>query len=95
MEKKKKKIYLTYYNSFIAQGLWQTNYQILSIIFLKVFTKLNVNIERMIKMWVFAELNLYSNVFIFIDIANVFLNTRILKMIQYNANVYFATGIAK
>ena len=49
----------------------------------------------MIKMWVFAEVNLYSNVFIFIDIANVFLNTRILKLIQYNANVYFATGIAK
>ena len=50
MEKKLQKIYLTYYNSFIAQGLWQANYQILSIIFLKMFTKLNVNIEMMIKM---------------------------------------------
>ena len=31
------KIYLTYYNFLIVQGLWQAHYEILSIIFLKEF----------------------------------------------------------
>ena len=30
IEKKLQKIYLTFYNLLIAQGLWQTHYQILS-----------------------------------------------------------------
>ena len=38
------KIYLTYHNLLIAQGLWHVHYQILSIIFLKDFIKLNKNI---------------------------------------------------
>ena len=42
MEKKFKKIHLTYYNLLIAQDLWQALYKTLSIIFLKVFIKLNV-----------------------------------------------------
>ena len=42
MEKKFKKIHLTYYNLLIAQDLRQALYKTLSIIFLKVFIKLNV-----------------------------------------------------
>ena len=34
----------------IAQDLWQVNYQILSIIFLKEFLELNVNSDMAIKM---------------------------------------------
>ena len=49
MEKKLQKIYLTYYNLLIVQGLWQPHYQILSIIFLMEFIKLNVNTDTMIK----------------------------------------------
>ena len=49
MEKKLQKIYLTYYNLLIVQDLWQAHYQILSIIFLKEFIELNVNLDRMVK----------------------------------------------
>ena len=49
MEKKLQKIYLTYYNLLIAQDLWQAHYQILSIIFLKEFIKLNVNMDTIIQ----------------------------------------------
>ena len=73
MEKKLQKIYLTYYNLLIAQDLWQAHYQILSIIFLKEFIKLNVNMDTMIKNVKLAELN--------INIAITFFNTRTLKMI--------------
>ena len=67
MEKKLKKIYLTYYNLSIAQGVWQAHYQILSIIFLQEFIKLNDNSDMMIKNVKLAELNK--------SIAKVFLNT--------------------
>ena len=43
MGQKLQKMYLTYYNLLIVQDLWQAHYQILSIIFLKEFIKLNVN----------------------------------------------------
>ena len=46
---KLQKIYLTYYNLLKAQDLWQAHHQILSIIFLKDFIKLNVNTDTMIK----------------------------------------------
>ena len=49
MEKKLQKIYLIYYNLSIVQDLWQVHYQIMSIIFLKEFMKLNVNMDTMIK----------------------------------------------
>ena len=49
MEKKLQNIYLTYDNLLIAQDLWQVHYQILSIIFLKEFIELNVNLDKMIK----------------------------------------------
>ena len=73
MEKKLQKIYRTYYNLLIVQDLWQAHYKILSIIFLKNFVELRVNTNMMIENVKPVQLN--------ISIANVFLNTRILKMI--------------
>ena len=49
MEKKSQKPFLTNYNLLISQDLWQAHYQILLIILLKEFTKLNVNMNRLIK----------------------------------------------
>ena len=66
-------MYLTNRNLLIAQDLWQANYQILSVIFLKKFIKLNVNTDMMIKIVKHVELNT--------SIATVFLNTQILKTI--------------
>ena len=57
MEKKLQKICLTYYNLLIAQDLWQVHYQILSIILLEKFTKLNVNADTRIKNVKPVELN--------------------------------------
>ena len=48
MEKRLQKIYLTSYNLMIVQELWQAHYQILSIVFLKEFVKLNVNMDTLI-----------------------------------------------
>ena len=56
MEKKLQKLYLTCDSLLIAQDLWQIHYQILSIIFLKEFIKLNVNTDMMMKNVKFAEL---------------------------------------
>ena len=67
MEKKLQKTYLTYSNLLIVQDLWQTHYQILSIIFQKKFIKLNVNMDMMIKNMKLEELN--------VSIPTVFLNT--------------------
>ena len=67
------KIYSTDYNLLIAQDLWQAHSQILSIIFLKKFIKLNVNTDPMIKNVTLAEFNIY--------ILTVFLNTHTLMMI--------------
>ena len=61
------KIYLLYYNLLMAQDLGQIHYQILSIIFLKKFIKLNLNLDMMIKRVIHVELN--------ISIATVFFNT--------------------
>ena len=69
MEKRLQKIYLTCYNLLIAEYLWQAHYEILSIIFLKVFIKLNVNLDMLVKNMELVELN--------ISIATVFLNTQI------------------
>ena len=73
MEKKLQKIYLTYYNLLIVQDLWQGHNQILSIISLKEFIELNVNLETMMKNVKHIELN--------ISIASIFLNIQILKII--------------
>ena len=73
MEKKLRKIYLTYYNILIAQVLWQAHYQILSIIFLKEFIELKVNADMMIKNEKLVELNISIKIF--------FLKMQFLKMI--------------
>ena len=69
MEEKLQKIYLIYYNLLIAQDLWQAYYKILTMIFLKKFVELNVNIDMMMKNVNLMELN--------IIIVTVFLNTQI------------------
>ena len=48
-KKKKKKTYLIDYNLLIVQGLWQAHYQIMLIILLKEWIKLNVNMDSVIK----------------------------------------------
>ena len=73
MEKKLQKIYVTYYNLLIAQNLWQAHYQILSIIFLRIFIGLNVNLETLIKNMKHVKLN--------ISTVTAFLDTKILKII--------------
>ena len=72
MENKLQKINLTYHSLLIAQDLWQAH-QILSIIFLKELTELNVNTEMVIKNMRLVELN--------ISITTVLLNIQTLKMI--------------
>ena len=49
MEKKLQKRYPKVYNLLIVQVLWQASFQVLSIILLKEFTKLKVNMNKMIK----------------------------------------------
>ena len=73
MEKTLQKIYLTYYSLLTVQDLWQTHYQIMSIIFLREFIELNVNTDMIIKNVKLVELN--------ISIGIIFLNIQTLKMI--------------
>ena len=73
MKKKLQKIYLTYYNLFMVQDLWQAHYQVLSIIFLKDFIEFNVNQDMAIKNVKHVELN--------ISIATMSSNIQTLKMI--------------
>ena len=56
MDKKLQKIYPTYYNLLIAQDLSKAHNQILSIIFLEEFIKLNVSTDTIIKNKKTAEL---------------------------------------
>ena len=56
MKKKLEKQYLTYYNLLIVQNVSQAH-QILSIIFLKEFLKLNINTDLMME-------NKYCNCFL-------------------------------
>ena len=72
-DKKSQKLYLTDYNLLIAQDLWQVHYQILLIILLKEFIKLNVNTDTLIKNVKLAESNT--------KITKTVLNTKALKMI--------------
>ena len=65
--------YLANYNLLIAQDLWQAHYQILLIILLKEFTKLNANVDMIIKNMKLAELNTNT--------ASAALNTQTFKMI--------------
>ena len=70
METKLQKIYLTYYSLLIAQNLIQVHYQILSVIALKEFIKVNVNTEMMIRNIKLAKFNK--------NFVTAFLNTQTL-----------------
>ena len=74
MGKKLQKMYLTYYK-FVdsAKFMAQAHSQILSIIFLKEFIKLNVNTSTMIKNVKLVELHS--------KYATVFFNTQTLEII--------------
>ena len=72
-DKKSQKLYLTDYNLLIVQDLWQVHYQILLIILLKEFIKLNVNTDTLIKNVKLAKSNT--------KITKTVLNTIALKMI--------------
>ena len=58
MDKNGEDIYLTYCNLLIAQDLWQVLYQIMSIIFLKEFIELSLNLDAMVKNVKHVELNI-------------------------------------
>ena len=68
MEKKKRKIFFTYYNLLIGKDLWQAHHQILLTIFLIEFITLNTNTKIMAKNVRLVEIN--------ISIAAVFWNTQ-------------------
>ena len=57
MEKKSQKSDFRDYNLLNVQDLWQPNYQILLIILLKIFIKLNVSIGTKIENVKVVELN--------------------------------------
>ena len=67
------KPYLTDYNLLVVQDLWQAHYQILLIILLSEFIKLNVNTNTMIKNVKLEELNT--------KIVSAFLDAQTLKII--------------
>ena len=72
MEKKLQKIYLTYYSLFILQDSWQVHYQILTIIFLKEFIKLNIKTFTMIKYVKVVELHtIYVTIFLITKISRM------------------------
>ena len=68
MEKKKQKIFFTYYNLLIGKDLWQAHHQVLLTIFLIEFITLNTNTKIMAKNVRLVEIN--------ISIAAVFWNTQ-------------------
>ena len=78
LQNKLQKIYHADYNLLIAQDLQQTHYQILPIIFLKEFIKLNVNNKHEKKRKKRKKIKLVE---LNIDITTLFLNTQNLKMI--------------
>ena len=70
---KLQKLYTSDYNLLIVQDLWQTRFQILLIIFLQEFIKLNVNTDMMIKNVKLVGLNT--------KIVSAALNIKTLKMV--------------
>ena len=73
MEKKLQKVCLVDYKWLLAKDFWQVHYQILLIISLKKFIKLNVNMNMMIKNVELVSLNT--------NIVSAFLNPQALRMI--------------
>ena len=71
----------------MVQHLSQAHYQVLVIILLKEFIKLNFNVNSIITTIKLAQLNK--------NIVTAFFNTQALKMIEWNTNIYFATRIIK
>ena len=64
MEVKLRKIYRTDYNLVIAEGLWQTHHQILSVIFSTEFIKLHVYVNKH-KNWDICQIEYkYSHCFL-------------------------------
>ena len=72
METKNQKPFLTNYNLLIPKDLWPAHYQILLIILLEDFIKLNANMDVIIKNTKRLELNT--------KVMSAALNTQILKM---------------
>ena len=87
MEKKLQKLCLTNYNLLMTQYLWQVPNQILLIILLKEFIKLNVNIDIIIKHVKRVELNT--------NIVSAALNTQTLKMIEQKKKISVTIRITK
>ena len=73
MEKKLQKVCLVDYKLLLAKDFWQVHYQILLIISLKKFIKLNVNMNMMIKNVELVSLNT--------NIVSAFLNPQALRML--------------
>ena len=72
IEKQLHKIYPTYFNLLIAQDLWQSHDQILSINFLNEYIRLNENKDTVIIKVKLVELKR--------NIAAVFLNIQVVKI---------------
>ena len=85
MEKKLQKIYLRYYNLLIVQDLWQAHFQILSIIFLKKFIELNVNLDMKIKKCETSRIK-YKYYDYFLEYTNFKDDTIESKCLIYNKN---------
>ena len=81
MEKKLQKTYLTCCNLLIAQGLWQTHYQILSVILLKESIEPNKNLNMMRKN---VKLVKYSHHNCFLEYTNFKDDLREYKYLCYN-----------
>ena len=73
MEKKLQKPYPANYNFLIAKDLWQAHYEILLVILLKKFMKLNSSMDMIIKN--------AKRVRLITKTVTVVLNTQILKVI--------------
>ena len=71
----------------MTPDIWKVYYQVLPIILLEEFIKLNVKINRIIKNSKYVELNK--------KIVGAFLNTQIVKGIWENRTVYVVTCIIK
>ena len=74
MEKKSQKLYPRDHNLLTVQDAWQAHYQIFLINLLKIFKKLNVKINKIIKYAKRVELNT--------KIVTTFLNIQTLKTIE-------------
>ena len=68
-------MYLTYHNLLIAQDLLQAHYHIFSIMFLKEFIELNVNLDMMTENVKLMELNMSIATVFFLNIKMIIKKT--------------------